>query len=181
MFIIPLNILTSAKFVGQVLQNIFPNAIKTVMTQWKVSKLSPFCLLTIIWSAYDQAFQSGAFKSVPGNNLVFVVFVSIALFFLWLVLAFFTARLWLPRKDVVAVCYCVPAKTPAMGVPLIQTIYYGLKPIQESKLQIPIVIFQGLQIAGGSLLLGTFRWWVDRKEKPHRDEDDGDNQRDGEA
>ncbi|CAF9932306.1 MAG: hypothetical protein GOMPHAMPRED_006546 [Gomphillus americanus] len=149
-------------FVGQVLQNVFPRATETVMKKWGISKLSSFCLLIIIWSTYDQAFQSGAFNTLPASNIVFVVFMSIAFFIIWLTIAFTTARLWLPREDVVAVCYCVPAKTPAMGVPLVQTIYFGLSRFDQSKLQIPMVFFQGLQIAGGSLLIGAFRWWVGR-------------------
>ena len=52
-----------------------------------------------------------------------------------------------------------------MGVPLAQTIYVGLTPLQSSKLQVPLVFFQGLQIAGGSLLLGAFRWWIGREER----------------
>ena len=145
-------------------QNVFPNATKTVMTTWKVSKLSSLALIVIIWSIYDQAFESRAFDSVPTSNIVFVVFVSVALFILWLAIAFFSATLWLPPKDVVAACYCIPAKTPAMGVPLAQTIYAGLSRLQSSKLQVPLVFFQGLQIAGGSLLLGPFRWWIGREE-----------------
>ena len=109
-----------SKFVGQILQNLFPNATKTVMTTWKFSKVSSLCLLLIVWQTYDQAFESGAFNSVPASNMVFIVFVSIGLFLLWLAISFFTAKLWLAPPDVVAVCYCVPAKTSAM-VSIIET------------------------------------------------------------
>lgn len=135
------------------------------MTTWKVSKLSSVALIVIIWSTYDQAFESGAFNSVLASNVIFVVFISAALFLLWLTIAFISATLWLPPKDVVAACYCIPAKTPAMGVALAQTIYASLTPLESSNLQIPLVFFQGLQIAGGSLLLGSFHWWVEQKEK----------------
>ena len=86
------------------------------MTSWKVSKLSSLALIIIIWSTYDQAFESGAFESVPASNIIFVVFVSFALFIVWLVIAFTTANAWLPAKDVAAVCYCIPAKTPGKVV-----------------------------------------------------------------
>lgn len=56
--------------------------------------------------------------------------------------------------------YIVPAKTPAMGVPLSNVMFAALSPIVESKLQIPLVIFQGLQIAAGSLLTIVFRNWI---------------------
>ena len=162
--------------IGQCLQNLFPTATETVMKKWKLSKVAPFCLLTIIWSIYDQAFQSGAFKVITGVNFVFLVFISIALFILWLMVGFWTARFWLSRKDVVAVCYCVPAKTPAMGIPLVQTIYAGLSRLDQSKLLIPMVIFQGLQIAGGSLLVGTFSWWISQAEEPKLSDGDVERQ-----
>ena len=92
--------------------------------------------------------------------MIFIVFVSIGLFLLWLGVSFLTCIPWLPRTDTVAVCYCVPAKTPAMGVPLSTVLFLGLSALDQSKIQIPMVIFQGLQIVGGSLLTGIFRRWL---------------------
>ena len=89
--------------------------MQTVFVKWKLSKLGSFSLLAIIWATYDQAFATGAFTSVPGNNMVFVVFISIAMFTFLLIVCFLASIPWLPKKDTIAVCYCVPAKTPAMG------------------------------------------------------------------
>ena len=77
---------------------------------------------------------------------------------------FFTAMLWLPRKDIIACCYTIPAKGPAFGVPLSVTIFAGMDPVLQSKIQIPIVIYQGLQIACGSALIGVFRRWIAAEE-----------------
>ena len=151
-------------FVGQVTRYFFEPACQKIFFDWKVLKFGPFCMLVIIWQTYDGAFASGAFNTVPGSNMIFVVFVSIALFAIYFCVAFFTGILWLPRKDVVAVCYCVPAKGPAMGVPLSTTIFAGMDPVLRSKIQIPIVIFQGLQIACGGALIGVFRKWIANEE-----------------
>jgi solute carrier family 10 (sodium/bile acid cotransporter), member 7 len=95
--------------------------------------------------------------------MLFVVFVSVALFLLFIGASFFASLLLgLSREDAVSVCYCVPAKTPAMGVPLVMTMFVGLSPLLEAKLQIPMVIFQGLQILGGTVLVRPFARWVDR-------------------
>ena len=48
-----------------------------------------------------------------------------------------------------------------MGVPLSTTIFSDLDLDLESKIQIPIVIYQGLQLAFGSILIPIFRRWVD--------------------
>ena len=48
-----------------------------------------------------------------------------------------------------------------MGVPLSTTIFSDLDLDLESKIQIPIVIYQGLQLAFGSILVPIFRRWID--------------------
>jgi len=146
--------------VGQIIQNIFPQSSKRIITRFKLNKIGSISLLVIIWQTYDGAFRSGAFQSVKGSNTVFIVFISIALFAIYLGVAFFSSLMWLPKEDVIAVCYCVPAKTPAMGVPLSNVMFIGLTPIVESKIQIPMVVFQGLQLVAGSLLTMAFRNWI---------------------
>ena len=56
-----------------------------------------------------------------------------------------------------------------MGVPLSNVIYPGLATIAASKIQIPMVIFQGFQIAGGSLMTIAFRKWIRPDEDRKRD------------
>ena len=155
--------------VGQVVQNLFPNATRKVMADWRFSKLGSFGLLSMIWQTFDAAFATGAFRSVPGRDMVFVVFISLVFYALWLGIAFGTSMLWLPRKDVISVCYCVPAKTPAIGVPLTTVLFVGIALIDQSKIQIPMVIFQGFQIFQGSLLTIVFRRWIKAEEEEAED------------
>ena len=105
--------------------------------------------------------------------MIFLVFISVALYALWTVICVLLSRLWLDKRDTIAVAYCVPAKTPAMGVPLASVMFAGLPAITASKIQIPMVIFQGLQIAAGSLMTIVFRKWIRADEK--RKELEGDN------
>jgi solute carrier family 10 (sodium/bile acid cotransporter), member 7 len=104
--------------------------------------------------------------------MLFIVFISIALFFLFFAVCFTSSIIWLPKKDVVSVCYCVPAKTPAMGVPLANTIFLGMSPVLEAKIQIPMVIYQGLQIVAGSLLTMAFRHWVAKDEERRKSDEE---------
>ena len=98
--------------------------------------------------------------------MVFVVFISIALYAFWTFICVSLSLLWLGKADTIAIAYIVPAKTPAMGVPLSNVMFPRLSSIDASKLQIPMVIFQGLQIGAGSLLTLAFRAWLrDRTEK----------------
>lgn len=155
--------------VGQVIQNLFPKPTKKVLVDYKLSKISSVALLIIIWQTFDQAFETGAFSSVKPSNMIFIVFISIAYYFLWTAICVSLSILWLGKKDTIAVAYCVPAKTPAMGVPLCNVMFPTLAAITSSKIQIPMVIFQAFQIAGGSLMTIAFRKWVRADEEREKD------------
>ncbi|WPG99280.1 Hypothetical protein R9X50_00209300 [Acrodontium crateriforme] len=154
---------------GQAIRYFFPKTTAKVFVVWKLNKIGSCCMLVVIWQTYDQAFASGAFKSVPGTNLVFLVFISIAFWLLIFAITFSASLLWLPKKDVVAITYCVPAKGPAIGVPLSTAIFAGIDLQMESKIQIPIVIYQALQIAFGSILISVFRRWIEKDEQRNRE------------
>ena len=126
-------------------------------------------LLVIIWQTFDQAFETGAFTSVKSNNMIFIVFISIVYYILWLVICVALSIVWLGKEDTIAVAYCVPAKTPAMGVPLSNVMFPQLPAIMASKIQIPMVIFQAFQIAGGSLMTIAFRRWIRLDEERNMD------------
>ena len=134
-----------------------------------MSKVGSLALLLIIWQTYDGAFASGAFDSVDPSNIIFLVFISIAFYALWTITCFSLSLLWLCKEDAIAVAYVVPAKTPAIGVPLSSAMFTGLSPITASKIQIPMVIFQGLQVAAGSLLTLVFRRWMESGEQKEGD------------
>jgi sodium/bile acid cotransporter 7 len=156
--------------VGQVIQNVFPTLTK-ILISWKLSKISPFCLLTIIWQTYDQAFESGAFQSLKSTNVIFIVFISLVYYIIWTCISVSLSILWLDKKDTIAVAYCVPAKTPAMGIPISAVMFSGLPTIAKSKIQIPMVIYQGFQIAAGSLMTMAFRRWLQLEEEREKREE----------
>ncbi|KAF4206698.1 hypothetical protein CNMCM8927_004471 [Aspergillus lentulus] len=132
---------------------------KKVLLEWKMSKLGSCALLVLIWSTYDGAFASNAFAEIPSNNMVFTVFILVALFCLWITIAFVISRVWLSREDTIAVSYLVSTKTPAMGVPLTTIMFVGLSAAEQSRTRLPMVIFQAIQIAGSSLLTIPLRKW----------------------
>lgn len=62
--------------------------------------------MIIIWQTYDQAFETNAFTSVKGNNMIFIVFISIAFYIIWISVSLLTSLLWLDKEDTIAVAYC---------------------------------------------------------------------------
>lgn len=117
----------------------------------------------IIWDTYDGAFAAKAFDDIPSNNMIFIVFILITLFFIWITIAFVISQFWLPREDTIAVSYLVPTKTPAMGVPLTTIMFVGLSAAQQSRMRLPMVIFQAIQTSASSILTIPFRKWQAKK------------------
>ncbi|KAE8146298.1 SBF-like CPA transporter family-domain-containing protein [Aspergillus avenaceus] len=151
---------------GQTVNNSFPQVVKKVLGEWKLSKLSSFAILTIIWSTYDGAFESKAFAHVRPDNMIFVVFILIALFLLWFAIALITSRLWLSREDTIAVAYLVPTKAPAMGVPLVTIMFAGLSEAAQTRMQLPMVIYQGIQTSLCGVFTIFLRKWQASENAP---------------
>ena len=163
------NVDNTNQFVGQLVQNVLPNTTHKIFTQYKMSKIGSVALLIIIWQTFDKAFATEAFDSVQRSNMVFLVSMSVIFYILWTAICISLSHLWLEKTDTVAVAYIVPAKTPAMGVPLSNVMFPTLAPMSSSKLQIPMVIYQGLQIGAGSLLTLLFRRWIENGQEKKAD------------
>lgn len=147
-----------------------------MFVEWKLNKIGSLALLIIIWQTFDQAFETGAFTSVKPDNMIFIVFISITYYVLWTIICVSLSILWLGKEDTIAVAYCVPAKTPAMGVPLSNVVFAGLPTITASKIQIPMVVFQAFQIVGGSLMTIVFRRWIRPDEERKTDAEKAENE-----
>ena len=163
------------QILGQIVQNLFPNKTKLLLKDWKLSKLSSISLLIILWQTVDQAFWAHHYYRnlapplvIKSSQIAVLCLICPVLFIFWLAIAFGTFIFWLPRRDTIAACYCIPAKTPSLGVPLSMAMYVGLTVPQQSSIQIPLVIFQALQIVVGSLLTVGFRRWLARHEKERK-------------
>lgn len=152
--------------VGQIIRHFFPEECNKIFKKNPVIKrIGSLCMLVIIWSTYDQAFSSGAFGTVPASNKIFLVFILLAIWLVYLGISITASLLLFPKKDIVAIAYCVTGKGPATGIPLSISIFSGLGLELESKIQIPIVIYQSLSVGFGSMIIVLFRKWLERDER----------------
>ena len=159
--------------VGQICRRLFPKLVNKVFVEWKVGKFGSFAMLSLLWQTFDHAFGTKAFESVKTSNMIFIVFITIVNYGLWLVISVVLSMLWLDRKDTISVAMCAPAKTLALGIPLSFLLFTGITGLEEAKIQIPMLIFQVLQMGLASLATIGFRRWVDAGEKkvPSNDEE----------
>ena len=165
--------------IGQVVRYLFPSVVQKVFVDWKLSKIGSFGMLTLLWQTFDHAFATGAFSTVKTSNIVFIVFITIVNYAVWLIVSFLLSILWLDRKDTVSVAMTAPAKTLALGMPLSFLMFEGIGDLEEAKIQVPMLLFQVLQMGLASLSTLGFRRWVDRGE-PRRKEVSGEKEEVGE-
>lgn len=150
--------------VGQLVRHFFPKLVNKVFVEWKVGKFASLAMLTLLWQTFDHAFGTDAFSSVKSSNMIFIVFITVLNYGLWLTISVTMSVFWLDRKDTVAVAMCAPAKTLALGMPLSFLMFRGITGLEEAKIQIPMLMFQVLQMGLASLTTIGFRRWVDAAE-----------------
>ncbi|PIA98706.1 putative membrane protein [Cercospora beticola] len=153
-------------FAGQIARYFFPNLCQKIFKQNPIMKrISSLAMLVIIWSTYDQAFASGAFDTVKASNKIFLVFILLAIWLVYLGISVTASLPLFEKKDIAAIAYCVTGKGPATGIPLSISIFEGLDLVLESKLQIPVVIYQSLSIGFGTMIIPVLRRWIARDER----------------
>lgn len=150
--------------IGQLVRYFFPKQVNKVFVEWNVGKFASLAMLALLWQTFDHAFGTEAFTSVKPSNMIFIVFITVFNYGLWLVISVAMSVFWLDRKDTVAVAMCAPAKTLALGMPLSFLMFRGITGLEEAKIQIPMLMFQVLQMGLASLTTIGFRRWVDAAE-----------------
>lgn len=85
-------------FVGQVVQNLFPEPVKYYFTKYKLSKIGSVGLLLLIWATFSTAFHQRAFEVVSKESIIMIVFFNIGIYMLFCAICFIMARSPLSRR-----------------------------------------------------------------------------------
>lgn len=150
---------SAPKIVGQSILWCAPGMTEKLMNDWGLRKLASLALLVLIWSAYDSAFANGSFSTISAGRVAFVVFLLAGLFVAWMVAAIAGSIAWLGREEVIAAAFCVPAKSPALGMPLIAIMFAGVPKADMAKMYLPMVFFQCIQLGLSGLATIPLRKW----------------------
>lgn len=144
---------------GQVVRSFSPEAVKKIMHDYQVIKLASLSLLVMIWSGYDSAFASHAFADTNEVQLLSVVIICASLFVVWMLVSVAVSITFLGRSDTVAVAFCIPTKSPALGIPLATILFAGCSEEVMAKVYIPLIIFQLIQTCLSNVATLPFRHW----------------------
>lgn len=109
--------------IGQAIQILFTEPVAKFKVKCRLSDVSSFCLLLMVWSVFSDAVHAGSFSAVAGKDIAAVVILNFLFYVLFSAFSFLLARLpyskrifgplkWLERlrysrEDTVAVMVCV--------------------------------------------------------------------------
>ncbi|KAK8103708.1 sodium bile acid symporter family protein [Apiospora kogelbergensis] len=144
---------------GQVVRSFSPETAKKIMHDYQVIKLASLSLLVMIWSGYGSAFASHAFADTNEHQLLSVVIICASLFVVWMLVSVAVSITFLGRSDTVAVAFCIPTKSPALGIPLATILFAGCSEEVMAKVYIPLIIFQLIQTCLSNVATLPFRHW----------------------
>ncbi|SCV69847.1 BQ2448_1241 [Microbotryum intermedium] len=179
--------------VGEGLQTLFTGPVQWIRTHCHLAKLSSLCLLGVIWSTFSGAFYENVFTKITGGTVAFIILADIGLFAVHAILLMLLARhtpflhvtsssksRYLPSFSLsdrheslfdptttIALIFLGSAKGVSLGGP-IASILYGAESAQnQSLVKLPLVLYQGSQVALGQGLVVVLRAWkrrIDRRE-----------------
>jgi len=130
-------------FVGQMIHIYARN--RTTKLQGIGSLVNRWCILLIIYFAFGQIFsEDSKMISFSGMILPLVLIIPGHIFFLWI--SGFGARLLgFNEKDRIAIFFCAPQKTLAMGLPLIAAVLSN-RPELEGLATLPVILYHPIQL-----------------------------------
>lgn len=75
------------------------------------------------------------------------------------------------KRETVAVAFCAPAKSQAMGIPLVQAMWAAADDATRARLQIPLVLYTAEGILIAQVLVFFFKRWLAHDDDGARDEE----------
>jgi sodium/bile acid cotransporter 7 len=64
------------------------------------------------------------------------------------------------KEETISICFCAPAKTQALGIPLIAAMYASSTDSTRALLQVPMILYTAEQILIGQVLVWLFKRWL---------------------
>ena len=117
--------------------------------------------------------------------MIFVVLFNIALYIFLTGVCFISSRpprflasrTWsepvfkpLPPKETIAACFCGPAKSTALGIPLLYAMWAPVDLYIKAKTSVPVLLYTTEQICVAHFFVQIFRKWHSWIEKRDREQ-----------
>ncbi|KAF5244375.1 hypothetical protein FAUST_2386 [Fusarium austroamericanum] len=175
--------------VGQAIRWKWEECTVKVLNTLKLAKVSTICLVLLVWTTFSGAFGTGALQDLSTSNVLFLVFMNVALYALFTIICFVLARppqrlirmvssSWLKilfqrmsKEQTIAVCFCGAAKTTSLGIPLASSMWARADDLTRAYIQIPVLLYTIEQVFMAQGLVYVFKWYMRRDAKESLDEE----------
>ncbi|KAL3467734.1 putative sodium bile acid cotransporter [Aspergillus heterothallicus] len=168
--------------VGQLVRYLWSKQTAHIIQKYKIAKFGSACLLLMIWTTFSSCFATGALQSLSTESVMFVTLFNIALYVFLTVVCFALSRppqslcrrttfgRWsvfrrIPPVETIAVCFCGPAKSTALGIPLLYAMWTRVDLFLKAKTSVPVLLYTTEQMFVAHFFVHAFRWWTRRLEK----------------
>lgn len=84
--------------VGQLIQIAFTEPVAKFKVKCRLSDVSSFCLLLMVWSVFSDAVHAGSFSAVAGKDIAAIVILNLCFYILFSFVSLFFARLPYPKS-----------------------------------------------------------------------------------
>ena len=64
------------------------------------------------------------------------------------------------KEETIAICFCAPGKTQALGIPLISAMYASSDDQTRALIQVPMILYTAENILVGQVLVWLFKRWI---------------------
>ncbi|KAJ5348837.1 hypothetical protein MYU51_007111 [Penicillium brevicompactum] len=178
-------------FVGQLVRWTWPDHTAAVLLKTKLPKLGTVCMLLVIWCTFSSCFATGALQTMSAQSVVFVVLFNIALYITLTGVCFvgarpprvFGSRPWakpifkrMSPEETIAVCFCGPAKSTALGIPLLYAMWQPLDLFTKAKTSVPVLLYTTEQICVAHFFVQLFKKWHAKiVQKEHSEDNVGED------
>ncbi|PLB51221.1 hypothetical protein P170DRAFT_382570 [Aspergillus steynii IBT 23096] len=164
--------------VGQLVRWTWPDPTARILQRYRIPKIGTVCMLLLVWTTFSSCFATGALQTLSTRSIIFVVFFNIALYiFLTGVcfvlcrpprvlssLGFGTSHVFkrISAEETIAVCFCGPAKSTALGIPLLYAMWTPVDLFVKAKTSVPVLLYTTEQICIAHFFVHVLRKWRGR-------------------
>eukprot|EP00834_Sanchytrium_tribonematis_P002241 NODE_65_length_25825_cov_1.353844.p8 type:complete len:383 gc:universal NODE_65_length_25825_cov_1.353844:16673-17821(+) len=177
--------------IGQAIRIFFPKLTQFVCKMPGFKYFTGILVLVMVWCAFSNAFGS---NTTVGISALYVFFVIVLLYLIntFMTGAIFVLLNWMmppspsedlmiatairfswevTREDVVAAICTVPQKTMAMGLPLIQLVYFD-RPNEIAIVGLPLIFYHAIQLFLNGLMIPYLKRYVAKNQAVSVDSSD---------
>ncbi|KAL2829147.1 putative sodium bile acid cotransporter [Aspergillus cavernicola] len=175
--------------VGQVVRFLWSERTASVIQKYKIAKIGTVCLLLMIWVTFSSCFATRALQDLSTESIIFIALFNLALYVFLTAVCFFLSRppeslhrrtkvgRWhvlrpMSPEETIAVCFCGPAKSTALGIPLLYAMWTPVDLFVKAKTSVPVLLYTTEQLFVAHFFVHAFRWWKRRLERPRECEEE---------